>query len=938
MTRLSFKLLLCLLALIAIGFAYTAPAEVAQATHRLKKLYDFEDADDRGKKIGYSGQLLPRNWYIVGREALGETPEFHRTPLHETLESRIGYPHYAKVGFDDSRKSSGDFSLKLDVTGNNTGAYIQHGAININPGSDYRVSANVNTHNLQHAWAELRAYFIDKQGRRIDESLRRSDPITSDDQWVSASVKLAGDFPDAAYIGIEVHVIQPGYDPDDPIGNHQVVPSDINGGAWFDDIAVWELPSVNLSTDSPTNIINAPDKPKLHARIRDLTGKRMHASISVYNHRYELVDRLEEKIDKELHPWSPDLADRYGWYIAELRIYELDINNRPTTQVARTLCAFLWLGPEHLPGDEERRRFTLLAEDVPTEQLPLVAELMENSGLTGLVVSGWERHGTPKSTAERARVLEPITRDLLVRQGRVAVSFWPVPVELAGRTGVDASDPLNILTLPADQWLDYAKPFLSPLGQRQALWQVGSASDPKAFLSRDLASDLELARKGIRSAAPSPHLIAPWRLDQPSRSGELAPSDGYALAWPQGVTPDNLAASLADWPTPATNVRLDIELADAQDMSHERRVADLMLRVLHAWEVQAGAVGLDRPWSEAHERRTAFMPDPVLGVYINLARQLGGQRVIGHMPLGPGLSALILDGRQGGMLAVWNQDSEAEPDTVALYLGENPIAIDPYGNAAPIPTDDNAKHLITVGATPTLIRGIDPRLALMRAGFSLDEPFIESMQVTHRRVLRIHNPWPRTLNGVCTITGPEDWTIQPQRKHLSIAPGATAEIPIALRFPIHENGGYKTLTADFVFNAGDDYDITLHAPMELGLKGVEFSASVIVEPGEAEGTHDAIVTLNVTNTADQKQSLNLYAGIKDHPRREMIIPGIEPGEFVSRRIRFKNVGEQIGNYPVRCGVRESNGPAVLNHTLELVGPKSVDEPTDPPAIAEVEAD
>lgn len=921
------QLVLCLLGVAVLCLAWPAGAEVAQASHRLKKLYDFEDADDRGRKIGYSGQLLPRNWYVIGRPALGESGTFRGFPLHRALETRLGYPHYADVGFDDSRHASGDFSLKLDVVGGRTGAFVQHGAIQVNPGSDYRVSAKVNTHNLQHAWAELRAYFTDIEGRRIDASLRRSEPVTTADAWSDVSIKLTGDHPDAAYVVVEVHVIQPGMKPDDPIGDHQIVPSDIDGGAWFDDIAVWELPSVNLSTDSPTNIIVAPDKPKLHVRVRDLTGKRMQAVMSVFDHRYELVDKLEEKIDLELRPWTPDLGDRYGWYIAELRIYELDINNQPTTEVARTICGFLWLGPDVYKGTEERRRFSILAEDMPTDQLPLLAELMKQTGLTGLVVSGWERLGTPKTTAARARVIEPIARDLLVRQGAVAVSFWPVPVELAGRTGVDASDPLNVLTLPSAQWIDYAKPLLAPLGQRQTRWQVGSPSDPKAFLSRDLAGDLEQARKGIRQVAPSPRLIAPWRLDQPGRGDAFPASDAYAIAWPQGVKPEELADAMAEWPAPPTSTRLDIELADAIDMRHERRVADLMLRVLHAWEHRAGGVGLDKPWAEAHERRLALTPDPVLGVYINLARQLGGQRVVGRMPLGAGLEAMILDGVQGGMLVVWNPRSDVEPQDVALYLGEAPIAVDPYGNAVPLKTDDHAKHLLTVGQTPTIIREIDPRLALLRAGFALDEPFIESLQVTHRRTLRIYNPWPRTLNGVYTITGPEDWNVQPQRKHLSIAPGDTAEVPIALRFPIHEDGGDKTLAAKLVFNAGEDYNVTLHAPMELGLKGVEFDASVIVEPGKEPGTTDAVVTLNVTNTSDQRQSLRLFAGIQGHTRREPIIPGIAPGEFVSRRIRFKDVGEQLGKYPVRCGVRESNGPAVLNKTIELLGPKRADDAT-----------
>lgn len=919
-----------MLAILGITVATPVSAQVAEISHRLKKLYDFEDTDDRGRKIGFRENLLPRNWYIIGRKAIGEEAGFHKSPLNDALQSRMGYPHFADVTFDRKVKSSGDFSLRLSMSGGNTGAFVQQGAINVKPNSDYRVTAKVCTENLEHAWAEMRAYFVDRDGRRIEESLQRSDPITNNDQWTEISVKLIGDFPNAASVGIELHILQPGMDHDNPIGLNQIVPADIHGGAWFDDVAVWELPSVSITTGSRTNIIKAPNKPTLRARVRDLTGRRLYSSTTVYNHRLEVVDTDQDAVEEESWSWTPDLGDRYGWYWADLEIYETIAGRR--TQVARTLAGFLWLPPGQTRAGDDRARFALLAEDVPTDHLHLIAELMKQAGMTSLVVSGWERNGTPESTAQRAAVIEPIARDLLVRRGQAIVSFWPIPVELAAIADIDVGDPLNLLAKPNDLWQDYAKPFLSPLGQRLNHWQVGSSSYPQAFLARDLQNDLEAARKGIRLFAPNPFLVAPWRLDQPNRDGELNPYDSYAVSWPQGIVPTNLADALADWPTPPERIRLDIEIADAIDMVHERRVADLMLRVLHAWELDADAISINKPWTDAYERHTAITPDPTLGVWINLTRQLEGQRVIGRMPLAPGLQAMILDGEQGGMLIAWNEKADADPAEIALFLGDRPTVIDPFGNASPLITTDG-KQSLAIGQTPTIIRGIDPRLAMFRAGFVLDEPFVQSLQIAHRRTLKIHNPWPRTLNGYFTFTGPDNWTLQPQRKHISIAPGDTTEVPIALRFPIHENGGYKALTADFVFTVGDDYSVTLTTPMELGLEGVSFDAAVIAEPGKTPGTIDAIVTLTITNTADRRQSLNIFAGLAGHARREMIIPGIAPGEFVSRRIRFKDVGEQIGKFPLRCGVRESNGPAVLNKTIDLLPPRKANNP--PPAITEV---
>lgn len=926
-------LFVCLLvASTLLSIAAPASAQVSEHSHRLIKLYDFEDTDDRGNKIGFAGSLMPRHWFVIGRPAKGVGVKFNNPVNNRLLQELKGYPSYASVMFDRKEKASGDFSLRLGLSGGRTGAYVQHGAISITSGSNYQVAVKVKTRDLDFAWAEVHAYFLDNAGKKITESLQRSDPIVTRGQWEHVSVKLPGEYERAAFIGIELHILQPAMDPDHLLGEHQIVPEDISGAAWFDDVAVWELPSVSVTTDQLTNIITTKEPPTLHAKVRDLTGQRLRAVIEVYDHGYNLIDRVEDKIDRAGWSWTPELQGRYGWYWADLSVYESGSSGQLKTQVARTLTGFLWLPPGQRQPGEDRGRFVLVAEDAPTAHLPLIADVLEQSKLTGLVVSGWESAATPRSTAARARVLEPMIRDLLIRRGNVSVSFWPVPVELAGRAGADTRDPLNVLSKPGEQWLDYAKPFLAPLGQRTNRWQVGTSTLPNAFLAREFTEDLLAARVGIRAIAPSPNLILPWRLDQPPRTEEAPPGTTYAVAWPQGVTPEMLAGALKDWPQPPSNIRLDIELADAEDMTHERRVADLMIRTLHAWEVEPGAIGLNKPWTETFERQTSLTPDPVLGSWIHLSQQLGGQRVIGRMPLAPGLVAMILDGRQGGMLAVWNERAESEPVDLTLYLGDYPVAVDPYGNATPLPSS-NGKHVLTVTQTPTIIRGINPRLAMMRGSFVLDDPFIETLQVGHQRTLKIHNPWPRTMNGHYTITQPKNWIVQPQRRHISIAPGATAEVPVVLRFPINEDGGYKPLTADFVFNVGEDYNVTLTTPMTLGLRDVDFEADVIIEPGKQPGTYDAVATLSIKNTGQQRKTLNIFAGLAGHMRQERILPGIAPGEFASRTIRFRDVGEQMGKSPIRCGVREANGPAVLNQTLEMIPPR---RRAEPPPVAEVD--
>jgi len=932
--RTDFRSIL-LLTLIAVLGLFPAMKTVGQprdnASHRLEASYRFEETDERGVKLGVAPNLMPPHWYPIGRQPLGASNEFRNIPLHLGMEHRPGYPVHAAIRYDRREQSAGDFSLFLGLVGGQTGAYLQTGAVNVKPGSDYQITVSVKTRDLQFAWAELRAYFVDDAGNRIEGSTQRSRPIRGEQDWVrNVAVKLRGDFPEAAYLGIELLILQPDRDPTHPLGAHQIVPQDTEGGAWFDDIGVWELPRIELLTSSPTNLVVAPHTPELRATVRDLTGKQLTAHLTVRDLAGQRVDHTSQTVgggNVSEWPWAPKLPG-YGWYTVELLVYDDADLSANTEPIARTFNAMLYLPRD--PGElgSDLARFVLVAEDVEDPDLSVVTELIKLTGIRGTVLSAWSRHSTPQSATLRQELMDSIIRDMTLTGGNVTLSFWPLPISLAAELGIDSHDPLAALSGDEDQWGPYTEPVFIRHGQRVRDWQIGSSLQPDAFFTLPLNQRLTDIQQQFGVLTPSPSIVVPWRLDQQRRPDVDPGRRSFAIAWPQGITPDNLGRALEGWPVPPAGMRLDIELANAADMSQPRRVTDLLLRMLHAWELEVGSVGLHKPWSEGMERRRSVVPDPVLGAWVQTSRMLAGQRVLGRMPLAPGLHAMVLDGRQGGMLVVWNENADAEETDLSLFLGEQPVAHDPFGNRRPL-VNVNGKHLLVVGPTPTFITGIDPRLAMLRASFTLDDPFIESEQIAHPRALRLANPYSVTMNGSLTITGPAGWSIQPAMHRFSIAPGRIIEIPMSMRFPIQEPGGPKALTAEIQFETDDKYKLALVAPMELGLRNVEFDATVVIEPGQTPDTTDAVVTLNATNRGSERIGLYLFTTLRDHPRRELLVPGIEPGAMVTRRIRYTNVGDQVGRFPLRCGVREINGPAVLNHTLDLQPPKLGKQPDNP---------
>jgi hypothetical protein len=337
--------------------------------------------------------------------------------------------------------------------------------------------------------------------------------------------------------------------------------------------------------------------------------------------------------------------------------------------------------------------------------------------------------------------------------------------------------------------------------------------------------------------------------------------------------------------------------------------------MVYAWEAGAAAMTLPRPWTLADDRTTRLLPDPLLGVFSTVTHRLAGRRAVGRLPLGPGLEAVIFDGKGGGMIVAWNRFASAEKAKIDMYLGERPVAIDVFGNREAL-TMFEGRHQLTLGATPIFIEGIDAQLALFRARFQIDEPFIESTQTVHHRSVTICNPWSRTITGRMRIAGPGAWEIQPRLTNFSIAAGESTTVPLAIKFPISETAGDKRLVAQFDFTADKRYQLDVSDDLMIGLRDVAFEANVVVLNNPDTGTRDALVSQLITNTGQRTISLYTFANLTGYTRQERLVSRLKPGQTVSRHFTFADAEAVMSTNRVRAGIRQANGPAVLTYILE----------------------
>lgn len=894
-----------------------------QRDRRLVRRFDFEEMVD-GRKVGRY-EKLPVHWYVMGRETGIEDAVFTQVPMHRRFIHGTQRHSWGDAAYDATEPFGGQFSLRLTLNGGSVGAFLQVGAMPAIPGSDYALIAAVRTTQMEHARARLAACFVDGAGRMIEASRIYSPPLLTQDRWQQIVVRLRGDFEEANWISIQVELNQPTPVADVPLGQRQVIYQQVHGSAWFDDISVWQVPRLRIATQSSVNLVRWPQRPELSVEVRDFSGNRLTAQVDVSDHEGRTVARWRKSMGGNASPlrrWEPDLP-RFGWYLAHLRVREKATEkadgNMAGNVVAEAIGSFQWLPVERHLAAGQRRRLQIVAEHLGADQLPLLPQFLNASGVGSTVISAWDQNTTTGDIESRQRLLADVFAAVNKAGGDVTVCLAPIPDQVALALDVDTDDPVTMLNAERHAWAKLLRPVVIRHGQSVRRWQLGAIDRPTVFALHEAASVADKARRQMLTMTPSPRLLLPWSGLHAPRD-ELPSAYGYVVDVPASVQPAWIGRYLAPWVgrgEEAMTAHLRVPLAT--EIVHEQRCTDLALRMVAAWKGGADRLAISRPWSVASVRDKQWMPDPRIGVFTTVGHRLAGRAWRGSLDLGEGLACEIFSGLHDvsdGMLAVWNVSAPMSRVDQAIFLGEKPVGIDLFGNAEPLVSHEG-RHRFRLTREPLFIEGIDPQLALLRASFSVDPPLLESKQKRHTHTISLRNPWPGTISGELHITGLDDWMIEPRRQSFSIASGQRMQADITIMFPVSELAGAKQIQARAVFTADVSYDVRLAAPVTLGLRDVDFDAVVLLEPNPATGITEVVVTQMITNKSEKTISLYAFASMVGHPRQERLVPQLLAGQVVVRRFRFVAAGMPGGPSHVRVGLREMAGPAVLNRRLSL---------------------
>lgn len=902
---------------------------------RIVRTFDFEERQTNPLQV-------PQYWFRSQNDSSGQT--------------RPGFPPWNAAELDYEVAHGGEGSVRLPISGGSASLRLEPGVIPVLPGADYMVAANIRTSGGTNARARVTARFLDATGTPIPGSQRSTEPLDTVGAWEPQSIQIRGTSPDAAFLQIDLEMLQPREWEKPPLPEFKVWPEDFNAAAWFDDVRVTQLPRVELQiesagTEGPApSIVRADAPPALRAHLRDLTGQSLVARISVRDLAGTLVD--SEVFEADRGPggirWTPRLSSR-GWFEARMELFA------DGAFVGSATLPFGWLEPVPVSA-ADATRFVVIADSLDTQTRAQFPALVVASGAGATVLPAW------RPDLERASIKEGLFRteqtiDGLLESGiQVGLSLPVIPNELAALSQFDPRDTLRLLAEKGSDAQPYLDPLIDHYGQSVQRWFFGSPFVGPMTSGQELAAQLAKADTVIGQLVPGPILSVPWdgSLALPPELAGYAP-DGMFVMSPEGVGSsgipqwlDSIAESMASAPRRSNDpieLTLIPRIIEPQEFGRVASASHLVKQIVEAWSRvealdNAGIrlrIGLVDPWSKTDSTDPALAPTPALIAMSGVASHLVDRRVVMRLPTALGTHAFLLGpsaraqrARSGAIIA-WSDGRDPDA-SLSLYLGPDRITVsDPFGNLTTLPefgasdADRIRTHDVPLSSMPSIIEGVDERIVALGASFRVEPPFIPAIHESHERTLVIGNPFgaPIDLRYFITKPGSDEagrrdraWSVSPRAGSIQIAPGQEGRIPITVVPSAVEEAGPKEFVLDAQVSADRSYGwIRMVAAAELGLPGIRVDVSASPSPGPSGP--DVLADVLIANTGTEPLTLEVAAFAPGFPRQRSAVNSVAPGASVVRRFIFPRAATNLQGERIIISVIDTSTGGRLNTGVSM---------------------
>jgi hypothetical protein len=944
-----------------------------EAAKRIVRVFDFEEKQSNPTPV-------PRYFFRAQ-----EDPSLPR--------ERKGYPSWNASELDYTVSHSGDGSVRLPVKGGSTSLLLEPGVLPIFENADYLITGWVRTEKLASAGASIAARYISSSGKPLWKTTVRSTPVRTDGEWTQVEIELPGDATGAAFIQIELLVLQP-EQATEPLNPEAIVDEktlerrklavwrqDFEGTAWFDDIAIVQLPRVELTLNASSGILIAPERPRLSLGVRDLTGEDLRSRVTVRDLHGNTVDELDRPLGggRVASEWEPAIT-RHGWYRATLEV----MNEQ--TRVGVTYVDFAWVprwaGEEGVQPASRRAtgdgagRFGMVIAEIDPRVAALMPEVIRRSGAGAVTVPLWTRELTQQGIDDALALAAPAIDATVGGWGELTLSLARVPDELSAPLRIDPDDIWTLFGTDQTAWAAYMDRYLDRYGQIVRRWQLGQIGDDRLFWRGRPGDDVRRSERVLGRLVSGPIVTTPWRIDRaiPDAfllSGKQRSGSVYtriAALVPGDSGPEDLHTFAAHWKglggdkAIRPELSLVFEPARSDDTGYAERTSTFARKVIEAWaafsippapgsaaENAGGAppafeAEILQPWTVVGERRARLMPRPELAAWRTLAEMLSARRVLGRFPSPPGTVCYVLGPREGettrGVLVGWNVSCDPAKAVIRNQLGTADVrVVDLFGNRERVseePASSGARskgmtvQAVRLTETPVFVENVDINLVRFISEFRISPPFVKSSSEDQENALVITNPWPMLIEGRATIVQPggfdaaqgvrdRRWTLQPRSFQFSIPPGQTQTLPFNVSFTPAEEAGMRDFVVQMELTADKNYaGLELIAPVELGLRNVQLDLAAIPGGKGAGGDpDDLVIEARILNTGKDPLTGEVAVFAPGMPRMKASVSELAPGSETTRRFPMAGSLAKLRGQRIVVSFSESDTPNRLNRAVTV---------------------
>lgn len=849
---------------------------------RLLARYDFEENAIFPREI-------PTGFY---RALAREDVDLKGTRAPQGAEQGIpGLRHFGRieavrgVGRAPAKGDPG-WAVRFTVDGASMMLATEPSKVAVMPGAQLVVRGWVRSEGLQAANMRLSVRFYDKDGRGIDEAYS-SGPFRSEGVWRMLAVEPPSAPPGAAGISLWLEVVQPSTvrDLDEP---YQVTNDDVQGFAYFDDIEIWQVPTVMFEAESG-GVVTPGTRPRLGLRCSDPTVNRSTAVVTVRDANDALVYQgsVEVPGDRATVLELPALAT--GWYEASASFQQ------GSSEISRRQARFTVLPDEPFEPAEVPRFGTCFA--VNNQSILPAVELSRSAFV---VVPVWTAQTDVRDTKGEVESLRQVLSKLLDERVTPVFRIAQVPAGLARQNRVDIDDALALFALDDTHWRASLEPWLLAFGQQVDRWIIGNA--PTDAARGDIAARVQALAAAMRTAIAGPSVGLPWSPSE-QLSDELRQTinrDRHMLevvvdpAWRNG------AGDVYDGLLAGPRGLARIQPMEPGILDDRARAIDLALRGIDAWRA-----GFDLIATEVRRDGVQGLPGPPieLAAWRQLSLKLSGRRFAAEIPIAPNVRCVLANGARGPVLVAWSGLADGSVE-VAADLGSSSIWVtDLWGRSSKVSLGPRG-HVFKIGREPVFIEGVDAALCQLRGGLRIDPPSALCRRAPQEGALVLSNPWPTAMSGTVTILGPERLEMTPRSQGFTIPAGGDARLPIVFSVPRTTPAGTETITALIQGNATEPFRATIEAPLKLGSPSIKLDPEWRLARSIESGSVDVVLTLRVSNTGTEPLDVEAFAVADGYTQSRKPISALQPGAVAVRVFHFSGGARRLSGRDIRAGIHD----------------------------------